>query len=848
MNAGERAIVKEERRLEKERKRRIELANRMLIPVGGKTLESIGLIAIDPSGVFRFMGNRWLKIYEISGVNEKLVDAIADVSGRVRITFYISENGRETCHLTLIEQGEVYEEVRQKLTEDESVIQKVCSMHPLSVDEAMNHIASNFYKDIRFSYASFVRGKKDWKKECFLEVREDVTGFETGRIFGESLSILHFPMEMKEGLLKDLKSLGCPLYFAVDMNSLTEEEQEDFRRALEKKYNRRLMTTETEDYINQSLSIILLCDSKDARKIVEETLISIFLKYGANCTSFITVANELLDISGFKQEIARKYMSVGMKIENEKQRNRNNNDYLADASTKLLNEKDKLDAFSKALDTDDDHYFNSTMLIFIQAKDDAELAQIEEKLMNAASLKSIKLKSCFGKQRQALNSVLPLGIQEFKRVVNLSSSCLAMLMPFKTQELNDENGIYYGINQLSQNAIFADKKKLKNHNGLILGQSGSGKSVFAKSEIISTFTNYEEDQIIIIDPQSEYGSLAGVTDGTVISFDSSKEFYLNPMDVDFEGADYGRLQEIVAEKADFILTLLSSCLKRDILPEEQGVIDKVIDRVYSENYAMRKRLNGLGESTSEFEIPAYMRAETKGLLKATELSNEEQIRAYSPTLQDIYQGLKDYGNEIGTHLAAAMEIFVNGSLNLFNHRTNVDLSNRFIVFDLSGLKENLRVTSMLIMMETVRCAIKSNAAKGRWTHLYIDEFHELLAIEQVAGFVLRLWKEIRKMSGILNGITQNMSDLLNNENGGKLQAILSNTEYFALLSQSTLDKEKLMQFLPNISAAMFNFVDNADSGTGLIRMGPVTVPFDMRMSTECEIYKIVNTDGGGYGV
>lgn len=263
---------------------------------------------------------------------------------------------------------------------------------------------------------------------------------------------------------------------------------------------------------------------------------------------------------------------------------------------------------------------------------------------------------------------------------------------------------------------------------------------------------------------------------------------------------------------------------------------------------MRKRLNGFGESTSEFEIPAYMRTETKGLLKATELSNEEQIRAYSPTLQDIYQGLKDYGNEIGTHLAAAMEIFVNGSLNLFNHRTNVDLSNRFIVFDLSGLKENLRVTSMLIMMETVRCAIKSNAAKGRWTHLYIDEFHELLAIEQVAGFVLRLWKEIRKMSGILNGITQNMSDLLNNENGGKLQAILSNTEYFALLSQSTLDKEKLMQFLPNISAAMFNFVDNADSGTGLIRMGPVTVPFDMRMSTECEIYKIVNTDGGGYGV
>ena len=581
-------------------------------------------------------------------------------------------------------------------------------------------------------------------------------------------------------------------------------------------------------------------------KSLESDIVSALTK--VNCTSYITINSELLDIGGFKQEIARKYMGVGMKIENEKQRNRNNNDYLADASAKLLNEKEKLDSFSKDLDTSDDHYYNTTMLIFVLAKDREELSQIEEKLHNAASLKSVKLKSCFGKQREALNSVLPLGIQEFKRVVNLSSSCLAMFMPYKTQELNDEAGNYYGINQLSQNVIFADKKKLKNHNGMIFGQSGSGKSVFAKSEIISTFVNYPEDQIIIIDPQSEYGGLAAETDGTVISFDSTKEFYLNPMDVDFSGVDYGRLREIISDKADFILSLLSSCLKRDMTPEEQGVIDSVIERVYSENYAMRKRLNGEVEDTSEYDVPGYMRTGNTVALTGTDMSNEEQIKAYSPTLQDVYQGLLDEGTHLSTHLAAAMEIFVNGSLNLFNHRTNVDLKNRFIVFDLSGLKDNLRITSMLIMMETVKGSIKANSGKKRWTHLYIDEFHELLGVEQVAGFILKLWKEIRKMSGILCGITQNLSDLLNNDYGGKLQAILSNTEYFALLSQSTLDKNKLMQFLPSISPAMFNFVDNADSGTGLLKMGTVTVPFDMRMSKECEIYRIVNTDGGSYGV
>ena len=582
-------------------------------------------------------------------------------------------------------------------------------------------------------------------------------------------------------------------------------------------------------------------------KSLESDMIAALSKM--NCTSYISVNNELLDISGFKQEIARKYMAVGMKIENEKQRNRNNNDYLADASQKLLNEKEKLDQFSKALDTNDDHYFNTTMMILILTENKEELSKIEEKLMNAASLKSVKLKSCFGKQREGLNSVLPLGIQEFKRVVNLSSSCLAMLMPYKTQELNDVGGIYYGVNQLSQNVIFADKKKLKNHNGLILGQSGSGKSVFAKSEIICTFANFVEDQLIIIAPQLEYNDLAYEVDGTVISFDSNKEAYVNPMDVDFEGVDYGRLREIISDKADFILSLLSSCLKRDMLPEEQGIVDSVIEKVYSENYAMRKRLNGMNEEESEFNVPGYMRIDAVVITAETNMSNEEQIRAYSPTLQDVYQGLLDEGSNLAAHLAAAMEIFVNGSLNLFNHRTNVDLSNRFIVFDLSGLKDNLRITAMLIMMETVRSKIKENAKEGRWTHLYIDEFHELLAVEQVASFVLKLWKEIRKMSGILNGITQNMSDLLNNDNGGKLQAILSNTEYFALLSQSTLDKNKLMQFLPSISPAMFNFVDNASSGTGLLKMGSVTVPFDMRMDKNSEIYRIVNTDGGGsYGV
>ena len=801
------------------------------------------IISIDESGIFELPERKFSKLYVLSDIN---FAGVTDEEQKAIIINFSKVLKTIPCRFSYsvanehVDEKKFHEKILYRMKHDEydSLRKSYNKIIKDKVSDAKQGLYQTIYLTLTIKAEDMVDAKGSFGS-IESAVRSAFVGIGVNGIQGSVMRTVGINERMQ--LLFNLTHVGIDSEYEFDFESEVAAKH-DWVNIL----SPASIRFENEHFVmNGQVGKVFYIH--EYPKSLESDIISALSKM--NCTSYISVNNELLDISGFKQEIGRKYMAVGMKIENEKQRNRNNNDYLADASQKLLNEKEKLDQFSKELDTNDDHYFNTTMMILILAESQDELSRIEEKLMNAASLKSVKLKSCFGKQREGLNSVLPLGIQEFKRVVNLSSSCLAMLMPYKTQELNDEGGIYYGVNQLSQNVIFADKKKLKNHNGLILGQSGSGKSVFAKSEIICTFANFEEDQLIIIAPQLEYNDLADEVDGTVISFDSNKEAYVNPMDVDFEGVDYGRLREIISDKADFILSLLSSYLKRDMLPEEQGIVDSVIEKVYSENYSMRKRLNGISEEESEFSVPGYMRSDAVTLAAETDMSNEEQIRAYSPTLQDVYQGLLDEGSNLATHLAAAMEIFVNGSLNLFIHRTNVDLSNRFIVFDLSGLKDNLRITAMLIMMETVRSKIKENAKLGRWTHLYIDEFHELLAVEQVASFVLKLWKEIRKMSGILNGITQNMSDLLNNDNGGKLQAILSNTEYFALLSQSTLDKNKLMQFLPSISPAMFNFVDNASSGTGLLKMGSITVPFDMRMDKNSEIYRIVNTDGGGsYGV
>lgn len=566
-----------------------------------------------------------------------------------------------------------------------------------------------------------------------------------------------------------------------------------------------------------------------------------------NSTNYVTVNSELLDLSGYKQEIIRKHSSVGLQIENEKKRNRNNNDFLADASDKLLTEKDSLIELSRQVETGDDHFFNTTVLIAFLAKSYEEMVDITDQIEAIGGVKSFEVKKCFDKQREGLNSTFMFGVQEFKRVTNFSAPCQAMYMPFKTQELNDPDGTYYGINKLSQNPIIANRKLLDSFHGMILGKTRYGKSLFAKCEIISNRCLHPEDQTLIIDPQNEYKGIAHApgVNGTVVSFDTQKEVYVNPMDVNFEDVDYATLQEIISEKIDFILTLLSSCMRRDIDAEEMGILNKVIEQVYSENYAMRKKINGESEQITEFSVPSYMKKNEAVLPFASNLSHEEQERKYSPMLQDVYQKLKDMDDDsIAQKLAAHMQIFVNGSLNLFNHRTNIDLNRKLIVFDISGIKQNLHVTCMLVMLEIVRSKIVQNFKQNNWTNVYIDEFHELLGIPAVADHMIKLWKEVGKLHGSMTGITQNMTDLLNKSpNSDKLAAILSNTEYFAMLNQSTIDRKKLAEFLPSISPAMFNFVEGASKGTGLLKMGPVTVPFDMRMSDKCDLYKYVNTDG-----
>ena len=275
-SAGVKAIAKEEKRMEKERRRRIELANKMLIPVSKKTMETLGLISFDPNGVFRLTENRWMRVFVVEEEPKALASIAAKLSGRIRIVWHFREDGgRTTCHLVLMETGEIYEEVRQLMSKDEELLKEAVRMTPLSVDEVMNQIGEKFGQSIRFSYASYVRGNKDWKKECFLEITEEADRFLVGRLYGEAFHALSYPSIIKDGFIPRLGNLGCQAFVSLDMNSLTTEEELDFNRAIEKRYNRRLSADAGNEYLNVSLSIVILCDSDDARKIIEKTVISI---------------------------------------------------------------------------------------------------------------------------------------------------------------------------------------------------------------------------------------------------------------------------------------------------------------------------------------------------------------------------------------------------------------------------------------------------------------------------------------------------------------------------------------------------------------------------------------------
>ncbi len=402
-------------------------------------------------------------------------------------------------------------------------------------------------------------------------------------------------------------------------------------------------------------------------------------------------------------------------------------------------------------------------------------------------------------QEQGLMSSLPLGLNQIAIQRGLTTSSTAIFVPFTTQELfmNGE-ALYYGLNALSNNLIMADRKKLKNPNGLILGTPGSGKSFSAKREITNAFL-ITQDDIAIIDPEQEYSPLVQRLGGQVIDISPASDQYINPMDLNL---NYSEDDNPLTLKSDFILSLMELIVggKVGLEPVEKTVVDRCVHMVYRD-YLQDPR-------------PEKM-----------------------PVLGDLYALLREQPEKEAQRLATALEIYVTGSLNVFNHQTNVEINSRIVCYVIKNLGKQLKKFGMQVVQDQVWGRVSENREAHKSTRLYIDEMHLLLREEQTAAYTVEIWKRFRKWGGIPTGITQNVKDLLASR---EIENIFENSDFIYMLNQAGGDRQILAKQL-NISPHQLGYVTNSNAGEGLLFYGNVIIPFVDHFPKDTELYSIMTT-------
>lgn len=404
-------------------------------------------------------------------------------------------------------------------------------------------------------------------------------------------------------------------------------------------------------------------------------------------------------------------------------------------------------------------------------------------------------------QEQGLMSSLPLGLNQVNIKRSLTTSSTAIFVPFTTQELfQGGEALYYGLNALSGNMIMADRKQLKNPNGLILGTPGSGKSFSAKREITNVFlVASKKDTIIICDPEAEYAPLVNRLGGQVVKISPTSKDYVNPMDLNL---NYSEDESPLALKSDFILSLCELIVggKDGLQPIEKTIIDRAVTTVY------------------------------RGYLADPRPEN-------MPVLGNLYEEIQRQPELEAARIAAALELYVTGSLNIFNHRTNVDIQNRLVCFDIKELGKQLKKLGMLIIQDQVWGRFTENRELHANTWFYCDEFHLLLKEEQTAAYSVEIWKRFRKWGGIPTGITQNIKDLLASR---EIENIFENSDFVYMLNQAAGDREILAKKL-GISPQQLSYVTHSGPGEGLIFYGNVILPFVDRFPQDTELYRIMTT-------
>ncbi|EOS23322.1 hypothetical protein C823_001091 [Eubacterium plexicaudatum ASF492] len=497
--------------------------------------------------------------------------------------------------------------------------------------------------------------------------------------------------------------------------------------------------------------------------------------------------------------LQKKYLGIESDIIRQQRVRNKNNDFSSEISYNKRIEKKEIEEIMDDVRENDQCLYYVSVTVILMADTKEELDSMTETVETIGKRNSVTIEEHYLKQRESLNTALPIGVRQVETMRTMLTQSLAVLMPFNVQELNDKQGCYYGINQVSKNINIGNRKKLINGNGFVFGVPGSGKSFFCKMEMGNVFLS-GNDEIIVIDPMNEYFDIAQTYGGTVVNMSTYTDNYVNPLDMDVWSLDLNDSKGMIREKGEFMLGLCEQCMGESLNSRQKSIIDRCVRKLYIEIARNREK--------------------------------------YVPIMSDFYEILMNQPEDEARDIALSLELFVNGSLNIFNHQTNVDVDNRFTVYGIRDLGTELSPITMLVMMESIQNRIIANGKRGIATWLYIDEFHVLLNSEYSAKYLQQLWKKVRKQGGLCTGITQNIVDLLQNYTA---TTMLANSEFVALLKQANTDSSRMAEVI-GVSEAQLRFVTNTSSGMGLMKCGNVVIPFDNTIEKGTDLYNLYNTN------
>lgn len=495
------------------------------------------------------------------------------------------------------------------------------------------------------------------------------------------------------------------------------------------------------------------------------------------------------------KEIQNKILAVETDITRWQRKQNENYNFSATIPYEMELMRTETKEFLDDLTARDERMMFALLTVVHLANDLEQLNADTEALQSAAKASFCNLSILRWQQEDGLNTVLPYGLRRIHTLRTLNTGSVSALNPFSVQEIRDKGGIYYGINAISRNLIICNRKSLLNGNAFILGVSGSGKSFIAKEEIafIAMATN---DDIIIVDPEREYEELVRSLGGEVIRFSPDTKNYINPLDM---SRDYGEGDNPLSLKSSFVMSLYENLNNGKVDSGANSLVDRCMKNIY-----------------------------------------QEYLKDYDgepPTLKELRQELLRQEEPLAKQIALTLELFTEGSSNVFSHQTNVNQHSRIVCYDILDLGKSLKTIGMLIMLDSILNRVMENRKNGKRTWVYIDEIYLFFANEYSSTFLSESWKRFRKYGALATGITQNVSDCLRSD---MAKTMFSNSEFLILLNQSANDRKELGRLF-HISDTQMNHITDTPAGRGLLKVKSSLVPFINEFPKDTELYRLMTT-------